>query len=283
MATINRISNCVSAFVFGCALFVLGFGFIREDAPRCFIVQPTLRTGNPMLSPRESLQALWKLPSTPSSADLSPRDALATGNTAPAHTPGPLIVLNTVAPGEDAPVVEIVASSPAEEAVSQLADLRLVPESFRARLPFKSAELILDQAAAKALSITSLAQDKKFLEAAWISYDAGKKLWKATWQKPPMFHFGMVLLPAIVEHLKAGEMIKFEAKGKPMLVSKTDSGQLVLNNDGATSALGSKLLRDLLESQVHSDGLSLYLDKSGNLVLQANGQRAEAMASVRSQ
>src|SRR5437868_3628577 len=156
MTVINKASNFVSAFVFGCAIFVCGLGFfIHEQRPTCFLVSPPLRSGDLIISPRDSLQLRWQKPAHLPTT--SPRDLVAS-NSAPTSIPTGIMTSHPIVT-PDSPTVEIVASSPQEEMVSRLADLRLLPDSFKARLPFHTTEQLIDQAAAKVMSLTTLTQD----------------------------------------------------------------------------------------------------------------------------
>jgi hypothetical protein len=165
-------------------------------------------------------------------------------------------------------------------------DARKKPDNFIARLVLHlpesllRAEETLHNVTTKALCLTSVAADPKFLQAAWISFDAGKQLWQATWPKPPLFNYGMILLPALVERMNAGDAFSFKSQGKAAVLSKNECGQLLVEQDGLKKTIGSKDLRDLLQDKIDADGLSLYLDKSGNLILQAVGPRAMAMAGM---
>lgn len=167
-------------------------------------------------------------------------------------------------------------------------EARLVPTNFVGRLivqlptSLKQAPEAINGMAMTALSLTGMAVDPDLLQEAWVSFDAQQQQWKALWPKPPMFHYGMVLLPALVRKLGTGQSLAFESQGQQASLVKDDKGQLLVKRGSATSPLTAADLRDLLRARITSDGMCLFLDKAGNLVLEATGSRAVALANVKS-
>ncbi|PAW77137.1 MAG: hypothetical protein B9S32_12720 [Verrucomicrobia bacterium Tous-C9LFEB] len=152
------------------------------------------------------------------------------------------------------------------------------------RLPasLKQAPEAINGMAMTALSLTGMAVDPDLLQEAWVSFDPQQQQWKALWPKPPMFHYGMVLLPALVRKLGTGQTLAFESQGQPATLVKDSKGQLIVKRGSATSPLSAADLRDLLRARITSDGMCLFLDKAGNLVLEATGSQALALANVKS-
>jgi hypothetical protein len=165
-------------------------------------------------------------------------------------------------------------------------DYRLVPTTFCARLIVHLPESLAQAPAAvngmavTALSLASLVSDSSCLEEAWVSYDPAHQEWKAMWSKPPMFHFGMVLFPALLKKLSSGQAFTFESQGQPASVTKDDQGRLIVQRGTESSSLTASDLRDLLRSKINSDGMVLFLDESGNLILKASGQNALALSKT---
>lgn len=166
-------------------------------------------------------------------------------------------------------------------------DPRLVPTNFVARLivqlptSLNQAPEAINGVAMTALSLTGLAVNPDMLQDAWVSFDSQHQQWKALWPKPPMFHFGMILLPALVSKLSNGQTFNFESQGQNASLMKDGKGQLLVKRGEATAPLTASDLRELLRARVTSDGMSLFLDKAGNLVLEATGSRALALANVK--
>lgn len=170
---------------------------------------------------------------------------------------------------------------------SLTSDQRLNPTFFCGRLivhlpaSLSQTPAAVNGMAVTAMSLASLVSDSSLLEEAWVSYDSEHQQWKAMWSKPPMFHFGMVLFPALLKKLSTGQAFTFESQGKPASVTKDDKGRLIVQRGNESSSLTASDLRDLLRSRINADGMCLFLDESGNLILQATGQSALALANVK--
>jgi len=128
-----------------------------------------------------------------------------------------------------------------------------------------------------ALSLASFAVDSDLLHDAWVSFDPQHEQWKATWQKPHMFHFGMILLPSLISKVNAGQKFSFESSGQTAYLFKDDAGRLLVQRGNNSDPLSANDLRDLLRAKIQADGMTLFLDPSGNLVLEASGSRAVAL------
>ncbi len=169
-------------------------------------------------------------------------------------------------------------------------DFRLTPTNFAVgrltvQLPtsLNQAPETINGMAISALSLAGMAVDPDMMQEAWVTFDAPHQQWKAQWQKPPMFHFGMILLPALVHKVTSGQAISFETKGETALLTKDDKGQLLVKRGNVTAPLTATDLRDLLRSKIKADGMCLFLDPSGNLVLEATGSRALSLANLKGQ
>lgn len=166
-------------------------------------------------------------------------------------------------------------------------DVRLTPTNFAGRLKVQiptslnQAPEAINGMAITALSLAGLAVDPDLMQEAWVTFDAQQQQWKAQWQKPPMFHFGMILLPSLVHKITAGQTLAFESQGQSAQLLKNDKGQLLVKRGNTTSPLTATDLRDLLRAKIKSDGMSLSLDPSGNLVLEATGARALSLATLK--
>lgn len=131
------------------------------------------------------------------------------------------------------------------------------------------------------VSLASVATNKEFLNEAWVSFDEGKKVWQATWPRPGVFHYGMVLLPALAKRMEAGQSVNFEIQGEQAQITKRDDGQLMVSRAGQARLVNALDIKHLLEQQIQSDGMLMFLDSQGNLVLQATGDSAVAMANAK--
>lgn len=166
-------------------------------------------------------------------------------------------------------------------------DSRLTPTNFVGRLmvhlPVSLAQTpdAVNGMAITAMSLAGMAVDPNLLQDAWVSSDPGHQTWKAMWPKPPLFHYGMVLLPALIHKLNVGQTLVFESQGQTASLLKDDKGHLLVQRGGVSEALSASDLRDLLRAKINADGMSLFLDNSGNLVLQATGPRALALANIK--
>ncbi len=135
----------------------------------------------------------------------------------------------------------------------------------------------LDGLAAPAFSLASVAKEKAFLNSAWINYDESGKKFKATWSKPPLFHYGMVLLPELAKRVDVGQEVQFRYRDMPAKLTKDEKGRLFVTAAGEAQLVTAGRLRKLLEEKIETDGMILMLDQSGNLVLHASGQNALVM------
>lgn len=142
-------------------------------------------------------------------------------------------------------------------------------------------ELSEDQSVMDYLPIEKLAEHKKFLKRAWIRFDEETETWRAKWQKPKVFHFGMLLKPALEHQVPTGQSFQFESNGQNLVISKADNKLMVGLEEGNLIELGAKQLRQLLEHKVTVDDLSLFLDRKGNLILEAKGKAARALSQIR--
>jgi len=182
-------------------------------------------------------------------------------------------------------VDRVVAEERFQDSLSN--DLRIYPTNIHARLILPSS---LEQApdavngmALTAFSLAGVAMDPDLLHRALVSFDSEHSQWKATWQKPPMFHFGMILLPSLLQKINIGQKLTFETKGELTTLYKDDSGHLLVQRGSHSEQLSANDLRDLLRSKIRSEGMTLFLDPLGNLVLEASGQRATALSNLNSQ
>lgn len=135
----------------------------------------------------------------------------------------------------------------------------------------------IDGLAAPGFSLASVAQEKAFLDSAWVNYDENDKEFKATWSKPPLFHYGMVLLPELAKRVQSGQEVEFRYKDMPAKLTKDDKGRLFVTAAGEARLVTAGKLKKLLEEKIETDGMILFLDRSGNLVLHASGQSALVM------
>lgn len=129
------------------------------------------------------------------------------------------------------------------------------------------------------LPVEKFATQQEFLKMARINFDKAKQLWSATWEKPQMFHFGMLLKPALVEKLSPGSSYEFETKGQQAVVTRTSGDELVLQCGNEKTPLGASDLRKLLNDKISVNGVQLFLDRRGNLVMQARGAKAVSLSS----
>ncbi|MEM1057777.1 MAG: hypothetical protein AAGK14_00895 [Verrucomicrobiota bacterium] len=144
-----------------------------------------------------------------------------------------------------------------------------------ASMPAPSGDL--DGVAAPTFSLASVAREKAFLNSAWIDYDGSKEEFKATWSKPPLFHYGMVLLPELAKRVETGQEVEFRYQGMPAFLTKDNKGRLFVKHAGEARLITAGRLKKLLEEKIETDGMILFLDRQGNLVLHASGQNALVM------
>lgn len=135
----------------------------------------------------------------------------------------------------------------------------------------------------KQLSLQSFVTKPGILNRAQsVDFDSNSQRYTAVWQKPGPFDFGMVLKPALSQQMAVGESYSFESQGNTSSISRDASGRIWLQQQGGEShEMSSSDLRELLGSQITVDGVNLSIDHRGNLVLEAQGEKAIAMASVR--
>lgn len=129
-----------------------------------------------------------------------------------------------------------------------------------------------------AFPLDAIASNKSFLKSAKIRFDESKQIWRAQWKKPRMLHFGMLLKPALEKQVQAGESFAFDSQGTQVTLSKDLDDNLLVSAGDSSLELGAKQLKALLERKVRVDNMALFLDKAGNLILEAQGQAALALA-----
>jgi hypothetical protein len=160
---------------------------------------------------------------------------------------------------------------------------KIIQPIFSARLPFDLPETLESFTnPLKELPLQSIAADAEFLKKAVIRFDAEKQIWSATWLKPKMFHFGMLLRPSLLERVDVGKELSFHTKGMQASLTKGQDGELKVMHDGISSNLDATDLKNLLEQKISAEGLSLFLDRKGNLVLQAIGPAASRFSKPQS-
>lgn len=129
------------------------------------------------------------------------------------------------------------------------------------------------------LPVETFATQEEFLKMARVSFDAAQQKWSATWEKPQVFHFGMLLKPALVERMEPGSSYTFQSHGMQATLTRTVNDQLVLQRGHETIDLTASSLRDLLHDKISVNGVQLFLDRRGNLVMEARGQKALSLSS----
>ncbi len=129
------------------------------------------------------------------------------------------------------------------------------------------------------LPLSDLTADTALMKRARVSFDQESSTWMAVWKKPAVFHFGMILHPELLNQVSEGEKLHFESKGMALaLVRSADNKLMVEQSDGQQHELSAKRLEGLLKRSINVDGLELFLDPGGNLVLKADGEKAVALA-----
>jgi hypothetical protein len=191
----------------------------------------------------------------------------------------PLIVVNDVTP----------SPSGFEKIRQKLASIKQeiprLTHQFLARLSFKSqpkqspSEIVNNSTAG--LSLEEMIKDKGLIKSAWVKFDEDKQVWTAKWSKPRLLNYGILLKPALEKSFAAGDWLEFESEGVKSVITKKNDA-LFLTQNGTTSPLNSKDLNRLLASAICKDGISLSVDSSGNLILQASGAKATQMAKLKS-
>jgi len=130
------------------------------------------------------------------------------------------------------------------------------------------------------LPLSDLTTDTGLMKKADLSFDASTATWAAVWNKPALFHFGMILHPELKNQVDPGEKLHFESNGmKLALLRSPDDKLMVEQTNGKQHELSAKRLEGLLQRSISVDGLKLFLDAGGNLVLQAAGDKAKALAT----
>ncbi|MEM6601653.1 MAG: hypothetical protein AAF649_09735 [Verrucomicrobiota bacterium] len=129
------------------------------------------------------------------------------------------------------------------------------------------------------LPLSDLTADAGLMKRAKVSFDKKTETWLAVWKKPAVFHFGMILHPELLDQVQDGEKLHFESKGmKLALLRSKENKLLVEQSNGKRHELGAKRLEGLLRRSITVDGLDLFLDAGGNLVLRAAGEQARTLA-----
>lgn len=140
----------------------------------------------------------------------------------------------------------------------------------------------IDQKKSKipALPVEDFATRKDFLKMADVKLDKNNQHWSATWEKPKMFNFGMLLKPALVKNMTPGESYSFVSQGKLTTITRTGDDQLLLQRGEEQITLSASELRNLLSDHISVNGLNVFLDRRGNLVMEARGPKALSMPTV---
>ncbi|MEM6822393.1 MAG: hypothetical protein AAF558_10685 [Verrucomicrobiota bacterium] len=129
------------------------------------------------------------------------------------------------------------------------------------------------------LPLTDLTNNPGLMKRARVSFDEKKQTWQAVWKKPAIFHFGMLLHPELKGQIDKGEKLHFKSRGMKLALSKTNKNKLVVEQgNGVSHELNAKRLEGLLKRSIEVDGLELFLDRGGNLVLKAEGDAARELA-----
>lgn len=160
----------------------------------------------------------------------------------------------------------LAVAEPPAPAVNPMADIAAPSNAIR-------------DVAAQDITLASVTRQRGFLDEAWVSYDEDAQVWEAKWPKPPMFHYGSVLLPVLASRMETGQSVNFEMEGRPARITKREDGKLVVARGGDPRLVSANDIRSILESKIESEGMILFLDRQGNLVLQATGNQAVAMAN----
>ncbi|MEM6884516.1 MAG: hypothetical protein AAF571_05740 [Verrucomicrobiota bacterium] len=130
------------------------------------------------------------------------------------------------------------------------------------------------------LPLSDLTADSSLMKRAKVSFDEETDTWLAVWKKPAVFHFGMILHPELLDQVQDGEKLHFESKGMQLALLRSDENKLLVEqSNGKQHELGAKRLEGLLRRSITVDGLDLFLDAGGNLVLRAAGEKARSLAS----
>lgn len=193
----------------------------------------------------------------------------------------------------ETPLVTVNGSLPSPTAFEKISqkivslrdNLPRLTHDFLARLTFKpqfkphSSDLANNSSAG--LSLDEMLKDKALMRSAWIQFDEQKQILTAKWNKPKLLNYGMLLKPALEKSFAAGDWLEFESAGVPSMITKKDN-ELVLTQNGSSTSLSWKELNRLLASSIQKDGVSLSVDSSGNLILQASGDKATQYAKLKS-
>ncbi|MEM9444911.1 MAG: hypothetical protein AAGA18_06110 [Verrucomicrobiota bacterium] len=128
--------------------------------------------------------------------------------------------------------------------------------------------------------VEDIAKQKGFLRKADVDFDENNKVWTAKWWKPKMFHFGMLLYPALKDQLESGASYSFVSRGVESTITKAQD-ELFLERGQNRIKIGSQELYGLLRGKISVGGYDLQLDRRGNLIMQAEGPEALVMASIK--
>ena len=130
------------------------------------------------------------------------------------------------------------------------------------------------------LPLSDLTSDAGLMKRAKVSFDEKTDTWLAIWKKPAVFHFGMILHPELLDQVQDGEKLHFESKGMKLALLRSEENKLLVEqSNGQRHELGAKRLEGLLRRSITVDGLELFLDAGGNLVLRAAGEQARSLAT----
>ncbi len=138
----------------------------------------------------------------------------------------------------------------------------------------------VDEVTTRSLSLDEMLKDKGFLKSAWVQFDSSRQIWTAKWNKPTLLNYGMLLKPALDKQFSSGDWLAFESAGVPTVITKKNN-ELVVVSNGNSIPLGVNDLNRLLTNKISLNGMSLSVDASGNLILQATGSKATQMAKLK--
>jgi hypothetical protein len=128
-------------------------------------------------------------------------------------------------------------------------------------------------------TIDQLLAEGSLLADASIEYNAEARIWKARWDKPRLFNFGMILRPELVKRVQSGQEFQLSVRGETSVMGKDSHGDLVLRSGNKTVPLGSRDVLVLLQNRIDTERLTLYVDAMGNLIMEAHGSAAQLLAS----
>jgi hypothetical protein len=132
------------------------------------------------------------------------------------------------------------------------------------------------------LSAEELAANPGFFSSAFVKFDKARNLWTASWSRPSPLHFGMLLRPELLKRVEVGRALSFESREGAASLTKTEANELIMvKESGEKSRLSASDVLHLLQGRIETGGLSLFVDKAGNLILQAQGQQARMLAQIK--